>query len=195
MTAPIMPEFLRFPNEAAIIGRLLAGYGELEFSLCFLVQFALSDQDKAFKALFRARGETQRIDIADALARQHYRSAGLGTPYEEGVGAMRYCLRIRNQYAHCHWADHHELGLRFIDLEELTARDEHNLVDLTKLTFYQLDVPTLARQEAFFRYTEDLLTHVNFEFRIRAGLVKANPHRSPQKIERPPLHKQVTADA
>jgi hypothetical protein len=29
----VMPAFQRFPNEAAIIGRLLAGYAELEIDL------------------------------------------------------------------------------------------------------------------------------------------------------------------
>jgi len=63
----IMPAFVRYPEEAAIIGRLLAGYGELEFDLCLCVGHARGDMDMAFKAMFRPRGETQRIDIADPI--------------------------------------------------------------------------------------------------------------------------------
>jgi hypothetical protein len=34
MTETIMPCFDRFPREGNLIGRLLAGYGELELELC-----------------------------------------------------------------------------------------------------------------------------------------------------------------
>ncbi len=74
----VMPAFRKFTLEAAIIGRLLAGYAELEIDLLHCVALAREDFDAVLKAMFRARGETRRIDVADALGRQLYHAAGLG---------------------------------------------------------------------------------------------------------------------
>jgi hypothetical protein len=93
----MMPAFHRYPKEATIIGRLLAAYPELEIDLLNCVSVARRDFDAVLKAMFRARGETPRINIGDALGRQLYHQKGLGTDFEMAVGAMRYCLKIRNQ--------------------------------------------------------------------------------------------------
>ena len=61
MPATIMPCFGRFPEEGSIIGRLLAGYGELEFELCRCVAAINDNMDAAIKAMFRVRGEEKRI--------------------------------------------------------------------------------------------------------------------------------------
>ncbi|MCF8706763.1 hypothetical protein [Rhizorhapis sp. SPR117] len=103
MTKIITTDLRHFPEETAILGRILSGYGELEFDIAFLLQFALGDdRDVAFKSLFGIRGETARIDIADNLMRRRYKEVGLGDDYGEAIGSMRHCLKIRNQYAHCH---------------------------------------------------------------------------------------------
>ena len=96
MATTIMPVFGRYPQEGVIIGRLLAGYADLELELCFCVAFARNDLDMIFKSMFRSRGETQRVDIADAMGHQEYRALRLGTHFEEAIGGMRYCLKIRN---------------------------------------------------------------------------------------------------
>lgn len=41
----IMPVFSQFPVEGAIIGRLLAGYGDLDFDLCSCIGSATDDLD------------------------------------------------------------------------------------------------------------------------------------------------------
>ena len=64
MTETIMPGFDRFPAEASIIGRLLAGYGELEFELCRCVAAVTIDLDAAIRAMFKDRGEYKRIQTA-----------------------------------------------------------------------------------------------------------------------------------
>jgi hypothetical protein len=69
MSRSILAPFLTFHEEAAIIGRLLAGYTALEVGLMNCVQVVRDDFDAVFKAMFRARGETFRIEIADALGR------------------------------------------------------------------------------------------------------------------------------
>jgi hypothetical protein len=77
--------------------------------------------DAVLKAMFRPRGETSRIDIADALGRHFYRDRGLGTEFEMGVSAVRYSLKIRNQYAHCVWYDDKSGKLAFVNLEEVAG--------------------------------------------------------------------------
>jgi hypothetical protein len=95
MSRPILWPFLRFSEEGSIIGRLLAGYTTLEVGLMNCVQVVRDDFDAVLKAMFRARSETSRIDIADALGRHFYHDRGLGTEFEMGVGAVRHCLKIR----------------------------------------------------------------------------------------------------
>jgi hypothetical protein len=73
----IMPAFEQYPKEGEIAGRLLAGYGELEFDLCQCLQYAMDERQTAIRVMFRTRGEEQRIQIADALMRQKYIAAGL----------------------------------------------------------------------------------------------------------------------
>ena len=93
--------FAKFHDEAAIIGRLLAGYADLEIDLMHCAQVVRDDLDTVLKSMFRARGETVRIDIADAFGRQHYGALGLASEFAMAIGAVRHCLKIRNQYAHC----------------------------------------------------------------------------------------------
>ncbi len=185
---PIMPAFIHCPNEAAIIGRLLAGYGDLEFSLCHLVRWVIGDQDSAFKALFRTRGETQRIDIADALMRQRVIDAGHETAYGMTISNMRFCLKIRNQFAHCHWLVQPELELHFIDMEEQAGRGNNQILDLAALTQFRIAVPTLQEQEEFFRLTDEGLGYLIYEFQILAGILTKNLFEAPKPLSRPPLH-------
>jgi hypothetical protein len=119
----VMPAFHRFPNEAAIIARLLAGYAELEIALLHCVAVA-TDFNATLKAMFRIRGETARINVGDALGRQVYHKLGLGTDFEMAVGALRYCLKIRNQYAHCNWYDDWSGGLAFVNVEEIAKENQ-----------------------------------------------------------------------
>ena len=82
----IMPAFHNWPAEAAIISRLLGYYGELEFMMGICLGHALSDRRKALKVLFRTRGETPRINLADALTHdcflhvEHQMNANRGGP-------------------------------------------------------------------------------------------------------------------
>src|SRR4029079_8550030 len=107
-----------YPSECEIIGRLLAGYTGIEFGLMMCVNSVIDDYDAVFKALFRTRGETQRIEIADALGRHKFHATKLGTEFEMAIGNMQHCRKIRNQYSHCHWIVGKE-SLGFVDLEEL----------------------------------------------------------------------------
>ena len=95
--------FTEFKDEGIIIGRLLVAYADLEFSLFHCVNAIRDDFNTIFKAMFKARGETPRIDIADIFGRQSYHNIGLETQFERAVSSVRYCIKFRNRYAHCLW--------------------------------------------------------------------------------------------
>lgn len=186
-SAMLMPAFHRFPPEASIIGRLLAGYAELEIDLLHCVSVAREDFDATLKAMFRIRGETQRIDVADALGRQSYRERKLGTDFEMAIGAVRYCLKIRNQFAHCNWYDDNSGKLAYVNVEEVAKQNEH-VSGFERITRFYVDVPTLTEQERYFAYADALLTFVNFEGRHRAGKISSQPFAKPAQMKQPPLH-------
>src|ERR1700743_691858 len=97
----MFPIHSRFPKEMAVIGRLLVDYGELELDLMSCVQ-VLGDYDinSTLKSMFRIRGETNRIDIADALGRVPYTAVKMQAEFDAVIAAMRQCLKIRNMYGH-----------------------------------------------------------------------------------------------
>ena len=81
-----MPAFQKFRLEGEIIGRLVVGYGEMELDLCHCIAQGIGDLDMALKAMFRARGETSRIDITEAMGQKVYVSLGIGATFREAIG-------------------------------------------------------------------------------------------------------------
>jgi hypothetical protein len=64
MARTILPAFVQFPKEAAIIGRLLAGYGELEFDLCNCLRAAVVQGGLRFIQLDNAaKGEDDNMPM------------------------------------------------------------------------------------------------------------------------------------
>lgn len=182
----ILRAFQDFPNEAALIGRMLAGYADLEIDLMHCAKAVRADLDMALKAMFRSRGNTQRIDVADALARQPYHALGIGTQFEMAIGAVRYCLRIRNLYAHCTWWNDNSGQLAFANLEEL-AKENVAVTDLHGLAVHHVTVPHLERQFAYFEYADNQLIWVIQEGNVLAGR-PAFPNRVlPASVAQPPL--------
>jgi hypothetical protein len=102
----------KFQRERNIIGRLLVGYGEMELDLCNCVAMGIDDLDMTLKAMFRARGESLRVEIAEAMGQKVYASLGLSKPFDEALSAMRFCLRLRNRYAHSHFYDDNSAAWR-----------------------------------------------------------------------------------
>jgi hypothetical protein len=184
---PILSPFLKFPDEAAIIGRLSAGYTTLEVGLMHCVQVVRNDFDAVLKAMFRVRGEASRIDIADALGRQFYEDRELGTEFAMAIGAVQHCRKIRNQYAHCVWYDDRSGKLAFVNVEEI-AKDNARLLNLLGLTVRYVDVPILQAQEEYFVYADELLSWTNQEGRLRDRKAKLNPLIKPNQIAQPALH-------
>jgi hypothetical protein len=182
--APLMPAFLRYPNEAAIIGRMLAGYGELEFLLCMCMRIPLGDLSRASRVLFRNRGEEQRLLIADAILRPFYEEHELDQIWIRARRAIGACKEFRNQYSHCHWRDEDELGLFFTNLEKGAKTHTGQIA----LEFFHVDVPLLERQEAYFRYAGNHLIYLEAEHRRLTGALRRNGFTVPPETERPPKY-------
>jgi hypothetical protein len=182
VTETIMPCFDRYPEEGNLIGRLLAGYGELEIELCNCVSAITGNLDDAIKALFSERGEYQRIMKANKMARNSYVKAGLGVPYGTAIQDMHFCREVRNQYAHCTWFDTPDTGLCFIDLEA-AANSNNPTVPLTLLR-QRIDLALLEEQQAFFRYVQKCWWFLASAYPAAHGK-SSYPHKLPQPSVRP----------
>jgi hypothetical protein len=172
MSHPFMPGFQRFPKEGAAIGRLLAGYGELEFEMCRCLEAAIGSFDSAFKLLFRTRGEKKRYDRADRIMRPMFVGAGLGAVYSPTMTGMDSCRLIRNQYAHCNWYDTSTEGLCFVDLEA-TAQLTTPVASVTA-NRRPIDVALLTTQEDFFSYIQGCFWHLHYAHDKAKG--RPTPH-------------------
>lgn len=158
MRETIMPSFNRFPKEGDIIGRILAGYGELELEMCACVAKATNDLDKAIKALFGTRGELRRIKEADKIMKNSYVAAGLATKYKRTMQNMDWCRTVRNQYAHCNWYDTAHEGLCFVDLERVAKLNKK----ITRVTANRFSITEdlLIKQETYFKYVQRCFWHL-----------------------------------
>ena len=185
-TQSIVPVFDDFPNEAAVIARLLAGYGEIEFDLCNCLGAVLGNDDTAIRTLFRLRSEDQRLHTADALMRPAFVKLNLTDQYNEALGAIRWCKSVRNQYAHCHWITRPG-QLLFIDLDE----GAKSAIGTIELRIKHVDAPLLAEQEAYFIYANDWLKFFHYELhKARGEMDEASIHywTAPRIIPQPKQH-------
>jgi hypothetical protein len=185
MARSIMPIFDMFQDEAKVAGRLLAGYGELEFALHDCLTAVMGDINVAAKVLYRARGEQHKIEIADAIMRDEFDYIGLITPYSDALSDMDWCRQIRNQFAHSHWdADHTRKNLRIFDLDR-AARTKSGQV-MARADYVNLTL--LQSQEVFFLYVHDCLRYLCAEYQIRANSAAIPSLPVPTKVIRPPKH-------
>jgi hypothetical protein len=158
--------FDRFKQEGDIIGRMVIEYGDLEWDLCLLVSHVIEDLDIAVKTLYRSRGETQRIDIADALIRNRI-DPKVKQIYETTLAHIRVCLTIRNRYAHANWLHAGSDKLCYIDIEELAKSNAP--VDMQNMQLYHLDMDTVKDQARFFMEVMQNLRYLNMEIQYLMG--------------------------
>lgn len=181
-----LPAFDTFPREGGHIGRMLAGYGELEFDLCTCLGVALGDHNAALRAMFRPRGEESRILIADALMRKKYADVGLKDNYDTMLGALRYCKTVRNRYAHCHWYDYDAArGLCFMSLEDAA---DSSALEMPMVTLHHVDEPLLESQVKYFHYTSGILQFLWRDYEKRTGKQGSHIFEMPKVLDRPPPH-------
>jgi hypothetical protein len=160
MASSILAPFQKFDAEGATVGRLLAGYSNIEVGLLHCVVAARGGNlDTVLKKLFRIRGETRRINEAEKLALDECQRLRLATDFQKAIRVVRYCLKVRNQYALWVWWDDYSGRLAFANLEELAAR-KRPVKDLGKLRPHHVDAALLAAQDAYFVYPDRLLAWV-----------------------------------
>jgi hypothetical protein len=176
-----MPAFLRHSAEATLIGRLLAGYGELEYVMGMCLGAALNNEHMALRTLFRMKSE--RVKVADSLFFPLCEKAGLAGPYTAAYGGMKRCATIRNQYAHSNWADDLRRGLFFVDLQESTKSALRMEYD-----WKHIDVALLVEQEAFFLNTMAWWDYIRDQFDFKSGRHHATFIAEPPRLPQPPLH-------
>ena len=182
MNLSILRAFEAAPMEAAILGRLLAGYGELEFEFCNCVAAVLDDRQSAIRTLFRVRSEDSRILIGDGIMRSKYIAADLADGYGEMLGALKYCKSVRNQYAHCHWMHEPAKGLFFTKVADAAKAATGEL----KHTFFHVSAPLLNEQEQYFCYCEAWLLYLQSEYQQRAGKSAIPLFEAPKIMPQPP---------
>jgi hypothetical protein len=179
----------KFPAEAASVGRLLAGYADLEISLMHCVQMARGgDLDTVLKAMFGRRGEARRINTANSLGKPAYDSLGLGSRFSTAISDMKFCLQIRNCYAHSLWHDANTGYLAFVNLEEM-AKSSSKITDLLSLTIRYLDMNILTNQERYLDFVDHSISFLNYEGRYLKGDLTSNPVPAPAPHVKPPLYR------
>ncbi|WP_143749720.1 hypothetical protein [Mesorhizobium sp. WSM3879] len=145
-----------FPKEAALVGLLVAGYGELDICLGHVCGLAVGDKFAVLEALNKVSSEQARIEIANSLAKHILEAKGFGTKFGEAVGAINLCRKIRNQYAHAQWTGV-DGKLAFTRTESINWREK----DSIRWSTLSLDV--LEKQELYFEYTRKCLIWLEFQ--------------------------------
>jgi hypothetical protein len=186
MKTYFLPAFHHHSRHASIIGRILAGYGELEFEMCLVISHLTRDRSAAIKEIFGNRGETKRITRAHNQGLPKTPAGPYRRYYEDTFIAMRQCLAIRNQYAHSTWLFGYRRGLRFTNLEEIALGPIP--ADLKNLTQYQINIPLLKSQEAYFKYVQRRWTYLNYEAQRKVAKSTTQRWPMPAEVLPPKLH-------
>lgn len=176
-----MPAFDRFPKECAIIGRLVAGFGELE--LGWIVCLALSVDGLSAAAEFIDRQRNDYVLVGDAHLKPYYEKLGLSEAYGEAIRVFNHCKDIRNKYAHSVWADTNgRLGFTkfgFIAKSGVSNQD---------LGFHPVDLKLLEAQLALFENCQDWLFHLKEEAQANTENRTQILALAPKTMELPPVH-------
>jgi hypothetical protein len=182
----LMPAFLRFPIEGAIIGRLLTGYGEIEYLYAMCLASASQDEDTVLRTFFSVRGEGGRLAVGHNLMWKLFKQAGLSTCYQPAHAQTLFCLKVRNTFSHCHWADDHNQGLFYVNLEATAERKDSDFRSAND--WRHVDAALLKLIEEYFVNTQNRLMWLAAECRVFNGKVRRNIFKWPKGIQQPNLH-------
>jgi hypothetical protein len=144
--------------EGHIVGRILAGYGELEVLMLACLVSIEGQTDLPTGLLFKRMSAEKRIKEAKKTLLPDFKKAGLENEMSEALSDVNWCRKLRNQYAHCQWGWTKPLGLFFVNLEDL-AEDPAPIVKVMNKPLY-VDVPLLSEQEAYCNYVREQFMHL-----------------------------------
>jgi hypothetical protein len=182
-------------DEGIVVGRLLAGYGEIELQMCMCLIVVEGILDVPIRTIFGKRGAEERIKIGKQELEPDFGKANLLVELTESIGDLDWCRQIRNQYSHCQWYWTAKEGLCFVNLEELAKQPKQILSVMENR--HPVDVPLLQSQEDYFWYVKQCFMHLETAYRdwerthARGGSAAGPPrfvYPKPPKIPRPPAH-------
>jgi hypothetical protein len=171
-------------DEGVVLGRLLAGYGELEVGMCACLIAIEGMFDVPIRTIFGKRGAQRRIEIGKEVLSPDFTKAGLLADLMQALDDLNWCREIRNQYSHCHWYWTAQEGLCFVNLEEL-AQQTTTITSLMEKK-HPVDIPLLTAQENYFWYVKQCLIYLDFAYRAwdyaraRGGANGPAPHVYPK---------------
>jgi hypothetical protein len=180
------------PAEGMIIGKLLAGYGELELSMCTCLIGANGGEfDGPIRTIFGSPGAAKRLRTGHQTLQSDFARAGLDAELRDALDHLEWCRGVRNQYAHCCWYWTLSEGLCFVNLEELAKQS----ATIGKLMEHRhpVDVTLLLEQENFFNYVKEYFVHLDTAYRafLIRSLAPGRPitiFPKPSRVQRPRLH-------
>src|SRR5262245_13749442 len=179
----LIPAFHRCPEAGAIVGRIMAGYGELELGLGLVVIAATGrPRDSVLRGIFEVRHATPRLNQKRDMGLPHIRELGLEVEYLQTVEQIRECMQLRHAFAHCTWADNAKIKtLFYTSLEE--AAEANTGFDYK---WRRLDLGILETQEAYCVNTRNWNFYVEHEARFRLDERKKNVWPRPEPLGRIP---------
>ena len=118
---------------------------------------------------------------------------GLETEFSETIANFRYCLSVRNQYAHSHWWDSKSIGLGLYDLEELARSKVH--LSQKSLTVYPISLTLLHQQEGYFEHVQRSLRYLANAYARKFGKKISFEIDMPAKIQQPAKHGDAVVPA
>jgi hypothetical protein len=130
-----MPAFRNRPKASSVVGRILAGYGDLELMLSQLMGMAIASKRPVrsihtvpqhriyyerigLQKLYTIRGGDERIKKIKQVCKPAFAAVGLQQELQDLLKMVDTCRRYRNLFSHCLWARSKHRGLFFVDLEE-----------------------------------------------------------------------------
>lgn len=176
--------FLRRPEEGALVGRIVVQFGELEVAFCHHTASALDAFTPLMKALYSLKSTSSRIDFLDGLIRGLYIQFELGKEYDTSISMLRYCLRIRNLYAHCNWGSDvgDYPGMFYADFQDSAKTDDF------RSDWRHVDTVLLQKQEDYFAETMSWLLFLYGEVAVKKKRITSHAWPRPSELEKPHLH-------
>jgi hypothetical protein len=148
----INPALDNFPKEAALIGAMVVGYGELDITMVSCAGNAMAMTLPLLDALDQVNSEYTRIEIIRRLATPAFDTLGLATQFNRALAAQNECREVRNTFAHCHYGYDYKSGLMYVKARDLFAQNRKP----PDLPWRDLTVEGLELQEAYFEATRKL---------------------------------------
>jgi hypothetical protein len=183
----INPAFINYPEEAALLGAMVIGYGEIDLSFAHMAGLVVGQTYAVLDACHAVRSETARLDVAHALAAGAFKRVNLEDEYTYTHAAVRHCLRIRNQHAHSQWGDLE--GLHLSNAERAFSQP------LKPIEWKPITLELLKQQEAYFEHTRlCVLTMITLleQAQKRVQHIRLT---MPKALPRPNLHSQPPKQA